>query len=194
MELPNRAVAPGPAVGKERKRGRGAPSVSSSRGYLRADTSLHRPASPCSRPRTNLSRTSWRSNTSGSCKALPPGTGGRSSAPRHRLRPHGFLLRPSTAAVLRPALVARRLPWGYSCLHQLETAPVPRSSPSSRVLKPGATRDRTFAPLPVTLPMAAAPYPTPDLRASQAVTAGLMPRNLTRACSGLAALAADAGG
>jgi hypothetical protein len=110
IEFPERAVAPGPSVGKERKRGRGAPAVSSSRGYLRADTSLHRPASPFARPRANLSRTLWRSNTSGSCTAAPRGTGCSSSPLRHSLRLHGFLLRPSTAGVHRPAFGALRLP------------------------------------------------------------------------------------
>lgn len=37
-------------------------------------TPLHRPASPCTGPRTNLSRTSWRSNTSGSYAVAPRGT------------------------------------------------------------------------------------------------------------------------
>ena len=146
------------------------------------------------RIRANRSRTSWRSNTSGFSTAAPRRTGRSSSPPRQRLRPHGFLLRPSTAGVLRPAFVALRLPWGYGCLHQLQAAAAPRASPSSRVLKSGATKCRAFAPLPVTLPMAAAPHPTSPQPASQATTAGLMPRNLTRACSGLAALAADAGG
>ena len=57
------------------------------------------------RVRANRSRTSWRSNTSGFSTAAPRRTGRSSSPPRQRLRPHGFLLRPSTAAVLQPAFV-----------------------------------------------------------------------------------------
>ena len=112
MELPDRAVAPGPGVGKERRRDRGVLSVSSSPGHLPADRALHHPAFPCARLSTRLSRTSWRSNTPGSCTAAPRGTGRSSSPPRYCLRLHGFLLRPPTARVRRPALVALRLPWG----------------------------------------------------------------------------------
>ena len=112
MELPDRAVAQGPGVGQERRRDRGVLSVSSSPGLFPAGRSPHRPAFPCARRRTRLSRTSWRSNTPGYSTAALGGTGRSSSPPRSCLRVHGFLLRPSTVGVRRPALAALRLPGG----------------------------------------------------------------------------------
>ena len=112
VELPDRAVAPGLGVGKERKRDRGVSSVSSSPGHLPANRSPHRPAFPCARLSTRLSRTSWRSNAPGYCATAPRGTGRSSSPHQCCLRLHGFLLRPSTAGVRRPTSVALRLPGG----------------------------------------------------------------------------------
>ena len=149
VELPDRAVAPGPGVGKEPRRDRGVLSVSSPPGFLPAGRSPHRPAFPCARLRTRLSRTSWRSNTPGYCTAAPRGTGRRSSPHRHCLRLHWFLLRPSTARARRPAIVALRLPggvqpfasasapcrpWRLSVLKSSETGrhPEPRPRTSSR--------------------------------------------------------------
>ncbi len=161
MALPNRAVAPGPVVGKERERCRGAPSVSSSREYLRADTSLHRPASPCPRPRTSLSRTLWRSNTSGPYAVAPRGTDRSSLPSRYCLRLHGFLRRPSTAGALQPAFAVFRLPEECSCSRQLQSPAVAGASPFSWVLEAGAPRSRAFAFLPVSLRKAPAPHPAP---------------------------------
>ena len=112
MELPDRAVAPGPDVGKERRRDRSIFSVSSSPGHLPANRSAHRLSFPCARLSTRHSRTSWRSNTPGYCTTAPRGTGCSSSSHRYCLRLHGLLLRPSTARLRRPAAVALRLPWG----------------------------------------------------------------------------------
>ena len=146
VELPNRAVAPRPGVGKERRRDRGAPR---SRRLLGTSgrTPHPRPASPCA-ARANLSRTSWRSNTSGSCTSAPRGTGRSSSPPRHCLRHHGFLLRPSTAGVLQPAFGVLRLPGECSCWRQLRSPAVPGASPFSRVLKEGPPGGRAFASFP----------------------------------------------
>ena len=129
VELPDGAVAPGPGVGKERRRDRGVFSVSSSPGQLPADRSLHRPAFHCARLSTRLSRTSWRSNTPGYCTAEPRGTGRSYSPHRYCLRLHGFLLRPSTARVHRPALVALRLPGGVQLFASASDPSGPRHLP-----------------------------------------------------------------
>jgi hypothetical protein len=112
VDLPDRAVAPGPGVGQERRRDRGVLLVSSSPGFLPAGRSPHPPAFPSAMFRTRLSRTSCRSNTPSYSTAAPRGTGRSSSPPRFCLRVHGFLLRPSTAGVRRPAFVAPQLPAG----------------------------------------------------------------------------------
>ena len=110
MRPRTRAVAPDPSVGRERGRGVAMASVSSPSGRIRVDTSASRRSFPYASTGACRSRTSWRSNTSDFFTASPRGTGRSPSPGRHCLRPYGFLLRPSTAGVLRPAFVALRLP------------------------------------------------------------------------------------
>jgi hypothetical protein len=193
VELPDRAVAPGPGVGNERRRDRGVFPVSSSLGQLPADRSLHRPALPCARLSTRLSRTSWRTNTPGFCTAAPRGTGRSSSPHRYCLRLHGLLLRPSTARGRWPAAVALRLPGGV----QLFASASDPSRPWCLSVLKGSKTGCHQAPRPRTSSRHAeslGAVADPAVPALQSTTAKLMPRNLTRACSGLATLAADAGG
>ena len=121
----------------------------------------------------NLSRTSWRSNMSGIVTVPPRGTD-RSSVPaRHSPRPHGLLLRTSTAGLLQLAFVARRRPQGV-CNGSHRSTGTLRSSPRCATRPPGVTvgpRWRSGVPH--------------AMRATQS------PPHLTPGCSGLAALAAE---
>ena len=140
-------------------------------------------------------------------RALRGARTNRVTARRRRGAPLAGLRRADTACVftgfycghLKRAFAGRQS-WRFgfrgecSCSLQLLSPAVPGASPFSRVPKRGTTRSHVLALYPGTLLNTPAPQPNPAVPALQSTTAKLMPRNLTRACSGLAALAADAGG
>ena len=188
MDLPTRAVAPEPGVDKERGRDRAMAWFSPSWSPVGAAESFGRPTHPWACSATGCSRTSWRSNPSGSCKPAPRGTGRSSSPPRFCRRLHWFLLRPSTAGVRRPAFVALRYPGGNAAVRtsfQCHSSLAP--SRSQGFVKRGTTRSRVLACRLRTHRKAKAPRQTPGHSVLQTTRAKLMPRNLTRASSGLAA-------
>jgi hypothetical protein len=157
----HRAVTPEPDLGSQRGKQRTAPSVSSTLPWrwlppnsgllpvhVAGPSQLIAPPFRTAGSRTKHSRTSWRSNKSGSFKLGPKGTGRISSLLRHCRRLHCFLLRPSTAGVRLQAFRALRLAGERGFRFRLRAPSVPEASPFPTALKNGATRGCTFAPPP----------------------------------------------
>lgn len=139
----------------------------------RVATSRSRPRVAYASPHANISRTSWRSSMPGIITVRPRGTDRSSLPARHNLRPHGFLLRTSTAGPLQLAFVVRRRLQG-ACNGSRRSAGSLRSFPRCATGPPGVTvgpRWRSVGP--------------------HSTRAKLSVPHLTPGCSGLAALAAE---
>ncbi len=131
------------------------------------------PPTPCALHPARVSRTSWRSNRAGFVAVSPRGTDRSPLPARHSLRPHGFLLRASTAGALQLAFVVRRRPQGF-CNGNHRSTGFLCSSPRCG-----------------TGPKGTSGGPRWRSGVRQATRAKLSPPHLTPGCSGLAALAAE---